>query len=104
MFKNLTDFSYKRNWKEAVGFYLAFFVLLIIISVLLSGMLVVMGLIDGFEEGSRFGTIMAVIFCSIISILLLKKKKLLNNFGYIILSLIGGALLGLIIPAFITTK
>jgi len=113
MFNNLTNFSYKRNWKEAIGFYLAYLLLGIILSGIVGG-LAGSGyntFNQGFTRGVSVGPMVAVIFCLIISGLLLKEKKLFRKFGYIILALLsgilailGGTLLGLIIPAIITTK
>ena len=36
MFKNLTNFAYQRNTKEAIGFCLAYLVLIMIVSAMLS--------------------------------------------------------------------
>lgn len=110
MFKNLTNFSYKRNWKEAIGFYLAFFLVCIILGAIAGASVGISGAMDVYKS-RRAGTVVSVIFCLIVSGLLLKEKKLFKNFGYILLALLsgllavfGGSLLGLIIPAFMTTK
>lgn len=112
MFKHLTDFAYKRNVKEAIGFYLAFLFLIILLAGLLAGLI---GLLAGQEEsfklGLRIGNIVAIVVIIGISILILKNKNLLGDFGYIILILLsgllayfGGGLLGLIPIAFLTTR
>lgn len=111
MFKNLTNFSYKRNWKEAIGFYLAYFLLTILLCFVLGAIAELIGIIDNFNQGVKLGNVTVIIVCLILCALLLKEKKLLKNFGYILLFFLsgvlaysGGALLGLIIPAIITTK
>jgi uncharacterized membrane protein len=115
MFKNLTSFSYKRNWKEAIGFYLAYFLL----GLMLSGISgVIFGTLseattfrEGFNSGRHAGAVVSIVFCLVIAVSLLVQKKMHQNFGYVILALLsamlaafGGALLGLIIPAFMTTR
>lgn len=115
MFNNLVDFSYKRNWKEAVGFYLAYLVLGVILAAIAGGLSSFFSEIgtfeQGYNQGVKAGSVTGVIFCLLISIVLLKQKKLFINFGYIILallgvilSLLGGLLFGLMIPAYLTTK
>ena len=111
MFKNLTDFSYKRTRKEALGFYLSYLLLIIIVGGLIGALA---GLVIGegsFEIGLRFGNIVAILTVLGLSFAILKKKNLLNNFGYILLALVsgilaflGGGLLGLIPAAYLTTK
>ena len=115
MFNNLTDFSYKRNLKEAIGFYLAYLFLAIILAIILCLPAVISGAINinNYKiNGSflEFTAYFVCIYCAIISGLLLTKKKLWNNLGYILLSLLGvllgistGLFLGLLIPAFLTT-
>lgn len=111
MFKKLTDLSYQRNVTEAIGFYLAYSALGIIISVLLVVVLSLATQQDSYEFGLRVGNIVAVIFAPGISFLILKEKKLLHNFGFILIALSAGiiaffiGLLGGLIPAaYLTTR
>lgn len=111
MFKHLTDFSYKRNWKEAIGFYLAYFVSIVIVAFLGGVLFAIVSSVTAFSSDSRLGTIIAVLFCFAISCLVLVQRKLYKNFGYVILTLVSailaafaGAILGMIIPAFMTTR
>ena len=111
MFKNLTDFSYKRTGKEALGFYIGYLVLIVVVGAILGGIL---GLVLGeesFEIGLRVGNILAILATLGLSFLILSKKKMMNNFGMILLALlsgllafVGGGLLGLIPTAYFTTK
>lgn len=111
VFKNLTDFSYKRTGKEALGFYLGYLVLIIVVGAILGGTL---GLAFGeqsFELGLRVGNIIAILVALGLSFMILSKKGLMNDFGMILLALlsgllafIGGGLLGLIPAAYLSTK
>jgi hypothetical protein len=114
MFKKLTDFSYKRNWKEAIGFYLANFVLALILGQIVAQATVAQTGAKTFEEGFaiglKTGAMIAIIYCLALAVVILIKRKLYKNFGYIVLALLsglvavyGGALFGLIIPAIMTT-
>jgi hypothetical protein len=112
MFKHLTDFAYKRSFKEAIGFYLAYLFLIILLAALLGGLMgLIAGQEDSFEFGLRVGNIVAIVVTMGISLLILRKKGFLGNFGYIILIILsgllaffGGGLLGLIPVAFLTTR
>ncbi len=114
MFKNLTKLEFNRTGLQALGFYLAYLLLLILSGGLIGGM--VAGIFandadEAYQMGLKLGNIMAVLYCITITILVLKKKKLLNNFAYILLVLLSGLLsillggLGGLIPvAYLTTK
>jgi hypothetical protein len=114
MFKKLTDFSYVRTGKEAFGFYLGYLLFILILSAVVSSIFMGVGFIapeHGFRSGMRLGTTVAIACSVALSLLVVSHKKLTGSFGYILLSLvagllasIGGGLLGLIIPAVITTK
>ena len=106
MFKHLTDFTHKRTPKEAIGFYLAYFLLNLIIGAALG-----IVLNQGFSNSSVAGTYGAVLTQLILGALILKSRKLFKSFLYIILvilalplSYIGGGLLGLIPLAYLTTR
>jgi len=111
MFKNLTNFGYQRSAKEAFGFYLAYLVLVMIVSGVLGGTLEVVMQNNTLDFGFRMGIVIAVIFSSGISFLILKEKRLLGNFGFILLALLSGLLTlfsgclgGLIPAAYLTTR
>ena len=117
VFNQLTNFAYQRNWKEAVGFYVAYLLLMIIVGAVLGGVggnLFVSPASDfsmGFNFGVRIGTVAAIVLTLVLCFLVLKKKNLLNHFGFIILAILsgllavlGGGILGLIPVAYLTTK
>lgn len=115
MFSNLTNFEDKKSLLEAFGFYLSYLILAVIIGATIGGA------IGGFMHESRNLDIQNIVieivsvetsvYCLIISLLFIIKKKLYKNFIYILLvplscimALFGGAFLGLIIPAFLSTR
>ena len=111
MFKNLTDFSYTRTRKEALGFYIAYLVLIVVVAGLLGGIVGMVSGNGGFEAGTRVGGIVAVIFCLALSFTILSKKSRMSNFVLILVALfsgvlafLGGGVLGLIPTAYLSTK
>ncbi len=111
MFKKLTEFSYKRNWKEAVGFYLSYLLMGLILGFIAGALFGIIMPNRNLSEGLKIGVIVGAIYTLIISSIVLVQRKLYKNFGWIILTLLsviltifGGAILGLIIPAFMTTR
>jgi MFS family permease len=111
MFSQLGNFGYKRTALQAVGFYIAYLVFTIITAAL-AGM--VLGGVTGnndFEFGKKVGIVVAIVMTLVFSFLILQAKKMTNNYMYLllavvagILSFVGGGLLGLIIPAYLTTR
>ena len=113
MFNNLTDFAFKRNWKEALGFYLAYLALALLIAIILGIPAILSGLVDinNYAQLTKIAAYFSCIYCATISIFILTKKQLWNNLEYILLGLLGillgvgtGVLLGMVVPAFLTTK
>lgn len=110
IFQELTNFRYKRNLKQAFGFYLAYLVLLMLVAALFGGFLSLIVGNGTFEFGLRVGNMVAVLTSVGISILVLRDKGLLGRFRNIVLVLIAGVLayfagglLGLILVAYFTT-
>ncbi|OGZ97511.1 MAG: hypothetical protein A2676_01185 [Candidatus Sungbacteria bacterium RIFCSPHIGHO2_01_FULL_51_22] len=113
MFKHLTEFSYQRTAKEAFGFYLAYLVIIILLGMLSGGIAgVAVGPTDNdFDMGVRIGTVFAILASLILTTLVVYKKKLHQNFLYVLLvivagglAILGGGILGLIPAAYLTTK
>ena len=109
MFKDLLKLEKQRTGKEALGFYIAFF-LLIVTAIAIFVMIVgtILGL--GPDLAFRLGWLAAVIICPWLSYQIISKKNLKMNTLYIglcISSGIGalwmGSLLGLIPVAYLTT-
>lgn len=112
MFKNLINFAYVRNTREAVGFYIAYLILTIVLAVAITMVLaLVSDRTDDYQFGIRAGTLTAVIVVILLSFSILRSRKLMGNFIYIILALasgvlafLGGGILGLIPVAYLSTK
>lgn len=111
IFNNLADFSYRRNTKEAIGFYIAYLFLTIVPGIVLALALGSIMWNDTYGFGLTVGNIVAVVVSLGVSFLILKEKNLLGNSGFILLALLSGVLaiifggLGRLIPAaYLTTK
>ncbi len=119
MFKNLANFAFERNWKEAIVFYLVYLVgiliLLFMVGATAGGILQIVGVQttydQGFDIGKRAGNIAAIILCALLAVVILKKKGLHLHPLYILiavltalLALVAGALGGLVPCAYLTTR
>lgn len=113
MFKNLTNFAYKRSFKEAVGFYVAYNLLFLISSMLLGALSAILFSYGSHEQarevGFRAGQVVNLIAPLVLSFLVFYKKKLLNHFGFFMLVFVGpllalfsGGFVGMIPVAFFT--
>ena len=110
MFKNLFNLKFKRNVKEAFGFYLVYLFLLII-SMMLIALIVPSNAStyeEGFQEGLKIGAYGAIIICLVLPLVMLIQKKIFNASFLLILlggalAAVGGGLLGLIPAAIIST-
>ncbi len=112
MFKHLLDFSYKRDWKQAIIFFVVLFLIGIILPVVVSIIdSILFPLSASFDRGVQIGFYGAVIFNLIIACLLIKGKRFYKNIYYLLLTILCPflGLLGLgitaeAILAFLTTK
>lgn len=111
MFRHLTDFGYRRGGLEAVGFYLAYLLLVILLSAVMGGVAGVASPSNGFEAGVRIGTVIAMIVSLSLSFAVLTRRGLSRHPGYLVLALASaagawflGGLLGVLVPAFLTTR
>jgi hypothetical protein len=106
MFSQLFDLEYKRDGKEAFGFYLAYFLLLLLSSGLIGAVFA-----SDFNSGIILGQYFAIIVVTGLSFMILFKKNQISNFGLVLIAIvagiaaaIGGGLLGLIPTAYLTTR
>lgn len=106
MFKKLTDFEYKRNPTEAVGFYIAYLLMVMLVGGVAGGLFA-----SDFSTGLQVGSYSAIVMHLILSGLLLHGKnryKSLINIALalvaILLSSLGGGLFGLIPLAYLSTR
>ena len=115
MFKDLLVFEKQRTGKEAFGFYLAYFLVVgllfgIILEFIFGASGGASGFAEGFEQGQAVGAYFNPPFCLALSALVLFRKGLLKNFGFVliglssgVLALLGGLILGLVPTAYLTT-
>lgn len=100
----------KRNWKEAIVFYLAYLLLGLLIGALSGGIAGAINPDNTFVIGAKVGTIVGTIYCLVLYFSIYIKKKL-TSFLFIIIGLIAGVvnlflgnLVSLIFVAFLTTR
>ena len=114
MFKDLLMFEKDRTPKEALGFYLGYLLLSLPLGALASFFFIKLyspsSSAEEFQAGVEIGGRAAVIFCLVLSFMILHKKKKLQNFGYVLVGILSGicaifagGLLGLIPVAYLTT-
>tara|TARA_B110000196_G_scaffold236714_1_gene205154 strand:+ start:311 stop:703 length:393 start_codon:yes stop_codon:yes gene_type:complete len=118
VFDDLFILEKERSNKQAVGFYLAYFIILILGVMLLGSIWATFifagseaSFAEGFDAGSvsPIGPIVATLTTLALSVVILYKKKI-NGLGPIVIALfsglaavLGGGLLGLIPTAYLTT-
>lgn len=116
MFKQLTNFGYKRSPKQAFGFYLAYILLTMLIAMIIGGIVgrLFINTADSdaaFEAGLKIGNVVAFVISIILNYTILKQKKLYLSFPYLLLALFSilltmlfGALIGYVPMAYMSTK
>ncbi len=110
MFEHLTDFGYVRTRKQALGFYIVYLLLTALCAAIIGAFVAFFIYEDAFDVGVKLGTIVGIIGSITLSFLILSAKKLTGNFWLLLFALIGGLLqtlgggvISLIIPAYLTT-
>ncbi len=111
MLTKMTDFGKKRTWGQAIFFYIFYVITTLILSYVIAIFLaLIINRLDP-EIGWKIGTITAIASSAIISLLILKTKKLMAHVGFLTLALLsalaaflGGGILGFLIPAYLTTR
>lgn len=92
MFKKLTTFSYKRNIKEAIGFYIAYIFLTFLISILL--VIIINSTLGSLGNiWYNIGRFLSVVIPFTLSFLIIKSKNLFKKFFHIILFLFSGIIM-----------
>lgn len=113
LFASLGDLSYRRNWKQAIAFYVVWFIPAMLGGGV-AGMVgtVVLGITDpqeAFRVGVRCGAIWACLYCATFAAAMLWNKKSYSPLSIICLllapglALLGGGLVGLVPVAYLST-
>ncbi|MBR1461062.1 hypothetical protein IJ596_05465 [bacterium] len=113
MFKELMNFKFKRTKKQAIGFYIVFFIIGALLGGIVSGLLQTGSNADfqtQYNLGVKIGWYVALTYCTLLSLIMLIVKKLYTSAGAIILfllTIIGAmlmaCLLGCVFPAILST-
>ena len=113
MFKELMNFKYKRTGMQAIGFYIVFFLICALLGGIVSGLLQAGSSADFQTQaavGIKIGSYVAIIYCTILSLVMLIVKKLYKSALAVVLFLLTilgvmlmGGLLGCIFPAILST-
>jgi hypothetical protein len=116
MLKELTNFVLIRTGKEAFVFYCTYLLLIIIGVIALSGTIDLLFGIDASSEknyiiNQRIGTMSVLLICTFLAYRILESKNLVNNYSSYLflattaaLAFLGGALLGMLPVAYLTTR
>mgnify|MGYP007059397688 CR=1 FL=1 len=113
MFSNTLNFSYQRSKTQAFGFYFVYLFVVIVFAAALAFIISYISAADpisAVEIGIKVGTISAVVISVALTLEIQKHKHLHSWKQYKLLVLtallatIGGGLLGLIIPSYLTTR
>lgn len=110
MFRNLTNLSMKRNWKEAIVFYVAYLILVLLIAFIVGIIIGVINPYNVLEVSEKAGIIIGTIY-SVLLYFIIYYKKRMSSFMYILLGLVTGIvslflneIFALMIVAFLTTR
>ena len=112
MFNHLFDFKLKRSFLQAVGFYFFYLFLLLFTTTILGGFIGIISKIGFFgmssQSGFYIGNAVAILFCIILSFVILNKKIAYTPINVSIallagfLSIFGGGILGLLPILYLT--
>ncbi len=109
MFRNLTDMSYERNFMQAIGFYLAYFLLALLASMVLGGLGDLLFSV-GYDGGVKIGATIGIIYTFLLSLTIARAKGIGKSFKVILLVVTApflavfiGALGGMLPVAYLST-
>ena len=112
MFNDLTNFGLVRSTAQAIGFYIAYLCVAIVIAMTIGLTVAMLAPNPGdYNQSVAMGAITSAAICALLAFLTLKQKNRLGTFSSIVsiivstaLALLGGGLLGLLVPAYLTTQ
>jgi hypothetical protein len=110
MFTHLFDLSFQRSPRQAIGFYIIYFLMTIVAAGLFTGLLSASLSFDGYQQAVSIGAIVAILACLGLSASILHTKHQVKNTTALllvlaagILALFAGSILGMIPVAYLTT-
>ena len=112
MFRDLTSLRKKRSGLEAFGFYLAYLGLGLLLAGFAAGVSnfleTTASFMDGYKKGTQYGHFVAVIYCPLLCILILRAKMSYKFVSLLLVPTSGllaiyMAMLGGLIPAALLT-
>jgi len=116
MFSNLLDFAYVRSASQALGWYIVYLVGTIVMSAVVGAIVVAIsrprgGFTSGFDMGNIVGNVVAFCITVVLSVMLVVKRGRggdAQSLAIVVVAAIGaalgGGLLGLIGPAYLSTR
>jgi len=111
MFAEIMNFSYRRNWLQAVGWYLMFLVIGIVLGAVVGRMagIATTSFAEGFDIGNKAGQLSAIPYHIVLATLLLWQRpkdatNILLALAGVAISALLGALGGLIPLAVVATR
>lgn len=112
MFNHLSDFSFVRNTKQAIGFYIAYFLLTLIAAMIvgaIAGVLFATTEEEAYALGGKLGTALSIIIAISLSALVIQKKQIWSFLTVVIvliaaaLATLLGGIFGVMPAAYLTT-
>lgn len=113
MFKELMNFKYKRTGTQAFGFYIVFLIIGVLLACVFSGLIQSNSSADlqtQYNIGMKIGFYVALIYSSLLSLIIIIVKKLYTSPLAIVLflltiigALIMSGVLGCVFPAILST-
>mgnify|MGYP001582839902 CR=1 FL=1 len=112
MFKDLNNFSLVRTGWSIVGFYLAWFLFLLLLGAVIGGFMgIVLSSPDSASIIIQAGAVLSAIVATSLTVLIAQAKGMMKGFWTLSLivltfglALLGGGLLGLIIPTYLSSR
>ena len=115
MFRKLTDFGYQRTVTQAIGFYIFYLILCSLLAGVLAGAAVqgdsIGALLNPYGLGVSVGGRLAIFMSLALSLVVMARKREIGHPGLLVLAVVGalsatlaGALLGLLVPAYLSTR
>ena len=112
MFSEMMNFAYRRNWLQAIAWYVTFLLIGLVLAAVAGriGAINATSFTEGYDIGNKIGQIFIVFYVLVVAGLLLWHRAkngvniLLALAGVVAAALLLGGISGLIFPAILTTR